>query len=588
MPAKGNENTARLVALGFMVSVLSFGGFRAVAWLSDVSAGPAESVQATAEVDVEEAVRLVKAEAAARAVPIVIERGAAKTATSAAVAAARPDPVYDDPFDALPSGVDAEVLTDDPAKPAETLRTRPVLAEPKKGGFVAVIDAEVVSPLEQIALDDDVLDADLVVDDSVDRGALDWEDPEVELADEAGVIFDDADGDELADDGHWIDDTEIHTVPYWREVHHRIEPGETISAVFDRYRVAAGEAHHWIKAAREVYNLNSVFVGQRLTILIDAASNTVLSLQMEIDPATNLVARRQDEGVIAAREPVDLDRKLRVVKGRVATSFYTAAAESEVPDKIIADVAEILGWDINFATDLRPGAEFRVVYEELERAEGARKIPGRVLAVEIESRRKRYEGVYFKDPNDGSTGYYDRTGQSLGRDFLRYPVAFTRISSHFSAGRFHPVLKRRKPHHGVDFAAPPGTPVRSVADGVVMIAGWKGGNGRFVKVRHDSVYDSGYAHLSRIASGMRQGVRVKKGQVIGYVGSTGLATGPHLHFAMYKSGDYINPLSANMPRSRSLAGPDLERFADTLSVVDHAYAKAEDTGSAVLLASVLD
>ncbi len=406
--------------------------------------------------------------------------------------------------------------------------------------------------------------------------------PVIELESAGTVIRDDA-----ARPRHrqgW-EEAGAHTVPYYREINHRIVPGETISEVFTSHGISAGEAQHWIKATRKVYNINNVFVGQRLTMLVDNASNRVLSLQMEIDPATNLVAKREDESVVAAREPVALDRSLRVVKGRVVSSFYTAAADANVPDKIISEVAEILGWDINFATDLRPGAGFKVVYEEFERAEGARKISGRVLAVQIDSRRKTHEGIYFKHPDDDRGGYYDRHGQSLGRDFLRYPVAFTRISSHFSAGRYHPVLKRRKPHQGVDFAAPTGTAVRSVADGKVLLAGWKGGNGRFVKIRHDGVYDSGYSHLSRIASGLKPGQMVKKGQIIGGVGSSGLATGPHLHFVMYKSGKYINPLSASMPRSRSLAGAQLERFNRNLVSVDAAYARAEETGSAIVLAS---
>ncbi len=375
-------------------------------------------------------------------------------------------------------------------------------------------------------------------------------------------------------------------VPEYREVSHRIQEGESVSKVLTDYGVSAFEADRWITETRSVYSLHRVYVGQRLNVKIDRRSGKILSLEMEIDPRTNFVARLdKDSGkIIASREPVALESSLRVVKGRITTSFYAAAAESKVPDKVISEIAEILGWDINFATDLRPGAEFKIVYEELTRAEGARKIPGRVLAVQIESRRRTHEGVYFSSPEDGTGAYYNRKGESLGRDFLRYPVAFTRISSNYG-GRYHPVLKTRKPHYGVDFAAPVGTPVRSVADGKILLAGWKGGNGRFVKIRHDETYESGYAHLSRIASGIRPGAYVSKGQVIGYVGASGLATGPHLHFAMYRNGKYINPLSANMPRSRSLSGPALDAFRKKVAGVDQVYAKADATGSAIVMAA---
>ena len=181
--------------------------------------------------------------------------------------------------------------------------------------------------------------------------------------------------------------------------------------------------------------------------------------------------------------------------------------------------------------------------------------------------QRDYSNISFLDY------YYNRKGEGLGRQFLRYPVSFARISSHFSTARYHPVLKRKMPHYGVDFAAPTGTPVKAAADGVVSIAGWHGGNGRFVKMRHDAQYESGYAHLSRIASGVRPGARVKQGQVIGYVGSTGLATGPHLHFAMYKGGKYVDPLQASLPRTVPLTASALAGFKAQLRRVEQVYAE---------------
>ena len=263
---------------------------------------------------------------------------------------------------------------------------------------------------------------------------------------------------------------------------------------------------------------------------------------------------------------------MRAAGGTIEHSLYLSAVAQGIPDKIISEIAEILGWEVNFGA-LYEGATFRVVYEELSRPDTGESTAGRVLAVEVENRGRRYEGFYFATP-DGSSGYYNRRGEALGRSFLRYPVAYSRISSQFSKGRFHPVLKRRVPHYGVDFAAPPGTPVRAVADGKVEKAGWYGGNGRFVKIRHDRLYETGYAHLSRIARGVRAGAHVKKGQVIGYVGSTGLATGPHLHFALYRAGKYIDPLKANLPRPRPLSGNALAGFRITVNMMERTYAKA--------------
>jgi len=279
------------------------------------------------------------------------------------------------------------------------------------------------------------------------------------------------------------------------------------------------------------------------------------------------------------RETIPYETSLRVVSGRIDSSLYMAAVQQGIPDRVVSDVAEILGWKLDFARDLRPGATFTIAYEELTRAGGTESTHGRVVAVELTNRGERNEAYYFGSP-DGSYGaYYDRTGEALGRYFLRYPVEFTRISSRFSARRFHPVLKKNKPHYGVDFAAPTGTPVKAIAGGRVTKSGWYGGNGRFIKIRHDDVYESGYAHLSRIDPAITAGARVKKGQIIGYVGATGLATGPHLHLALYRDGTYVDPLTSDLPRAQALEGGELAVFNATVGAIDHAYAQAGGTSA---------
>ena len=372
------------------------------------------------------------------------------------------------------------------------------------------------------------------------------------------------------------------TVPYLKEVNHRFRFGETMSEVLDSVGVNPVQVDAWISAARKVYNLNRVYAGQELSMLVQRPQKELVRLELDIDPGTMLVAELTDEHIEARREPIVYDRSLRVIGGEIHHSLYMAAVSRGVPEKIISDMAEILGWEINFSTDLRPGSTFRVIYEELSRRRGNERMPGRVLAVEVYNRGRSHEGFYFEDLDEGHIGYYDRKGRGIGRDFLRYPVAFSRISSQFSTGRYHPVLKTKVPHYGVDFAAPTGTPVRAVADGKVLKAGWYGGNGRFVKLRHDSIYESGYSHLSRIPSALKAGHAVKKGQVIGYVGSTGLATGPHLHFALYRRGKYIDPLNADLPRARSIEGHSVARYRMTVTMLDGVYANA---GKGPLVAS---
>ena len=369
-------------------------------------------------------------------------------------------------------------------------------------------------------------------------------------------------------------DDGFHTVAHIKEISRSLRYGETISELLVSLGVAPSQADRWIRATRNTYNLNRVYAGQEISLRLDQPTGKLLRMEVEVDPKTMLVAERSDDTIKASREPIPYTRSLRAVGGEIKHSLYVSAVSLRIPDKIISDVAEILGWDINFSRDLRPGASYRIVYEELTRERDDTTIAGRVLAVEIVNRGRTFEGFYFKNMDEGHVGYYDRNGRGLGRDFLRYPVAYSRVSSQFSNGRYHPVLKTRMPHYGVDFAAPTGTAVRAVADGQIMKSGWYGGNGRFVKIRHDSVYESGYAHLSRIATAANSGRKVKKGQVIGYVGSSGLATGPHLHFALYRRGKYIDPLRADLPRARAITGLSLESFKGEVETMDAAYAKA--------------
>jgi murein DD-endopeptidase MepM/ murein hydrolase activator NlpD len=368
--------------------------------------------------------------------------------------------------------------------------------------------------------------------------------------------------------------TRTPETPARTEITHRVRRGETISSVLTTAGVPLAEVDTWLRATRRIYNLNRISVGQALTLTVDPASGRLERLGLEIDADTRLVATRDALGGVEAREEaIPYTRRLRLVTTPVTRNLYATAAAVGIPDKVISDVAEILGWELDLASEIQPDATLRIVYQELVRPDGTQTRPGRVLAVELGNRGTTYGGYYHAGSSDA--GYYDRRGEALGRAFLRYPVKFSRVTSGFSRTRFHPILKRRTPHHGVDFAAPPGTPVAAVADGRVTRAGWHGGYGRYVRIRHDGVYGSGYAHLSRIPAEIRPGAVVQKGQVIGYVGSTGQATGPHLHFEMYRHDRYIDPLNTELPRGRALEGESLAAFRLAVAMVDGAYAEIE-------------
>jgi murein DD-endopeptidase MepM/ murein hydrolase activator NlpD len=378
----------------------------------------------------------------------------------------------------------------------------------------------------------------------------------------------------------------LSEVPEFRDVEHRFAAGETFAEVLGENGVSNTNAAAWIKAASRIYALSQIRDGQKLQMRVDVATSDLVSMKMDIDVATYLVARRNDGLVVASRESVEFGRVRRVVEGTIESSFYATAARADVPDEIIAEVAEVLGWDLDFEK-LKAGAKFQIQFEELRNPDGAGTIPGQLQSVRIvEAGGKIHEGIWFQQPGEKSGSYYTSKGLALGRHYLRFPVSFTRISSGFTHARLHPVLNRTRPHYGVDFAAPTGTPVRAVGDGKVEMAAWHGGNGRYVQIRHDDVFESGYGHLSRFAGGIRPGVMVKKGDIVGYVGSTGLATGPHLHFVMYKNDQYIDPLSAAAPRAKMLAGASVAKFTAVVKKIEAAYAAAERAGgNLVLIAS---
>ncbi|HIF62707.1 MAG TPA: hypothetical protein EYQ35_00915 [candidate division UBP10 bacterium] len=362
---------------------------------------------------------------------------------------------------------------------------------------------------------------------------------------------------------------------YLVTIEHRIRNGETVSEVLDAAGLSPDSTDTWISAAKRIYNLNRIFAGQRLGLTFEGPDPQLVRLNLDIGPRTELVEELDGEKVVASRRQVVFDRRLRVAAGTIESSLYESALSHGVPEKIVSEAAEVLGWELNFSRDLRPGATFRVAYEELRRRGGESVEAGRLLAVEINNRDKIWEGFYFAKTDEMIQGYFNRDGKALGRYFMRYPVDFSRISSVFSQGRFHPVLKKRMPHYGVDFAAPRGTPVRAVADATVSKAKFDWANGNFVKLMHDPIWETGYAHLSRIAEGVQAGARVNKGQVIGYVGSTGRATGPHLHFAMYRSGSYVDPLKAKLPRTDSLERAALMAFRLAIDVIDRSYARTD-------------
>lgn len=345
---------------------------------------------------------------------------------------------------------------------------------------------------------------------------------------------------------------------YLRE--ERIQRGDTVASLVARLGIQDDEAFAYMRQARET---RAIFRQLRPGKIITAATGEngeLHSLTFPLNSGTDnvLVVERTDGELRATEKALELTSQVLMGAGEISSSLFAATDAAGLPDAIAVQIAEIFGGDIDFHQDLRKGDRFSVIYEVLFH-EGQLVRTGRVLAAEFVNDGRKYQAFWFVQEN-GSGGYYTAEGKSIKKAFLRSPLEFSRISSGFTRARFHPILKTWRAHKGVDYAAPTGTRVRSTGDGVVEFVGRKGGYGKIVVVRHQGRHTTHYAHLSSFASRLKRGSRVSQGDVIGYVGSTGWATGPHLHYEFRTNNVHQNPLSVALPTARPLDSRHLVNF----------------------------
>jgi murein DD-endopeptidase MepM/ murein hydrolase activator NlpD len=328
-----------------------------------------------------------------------------------------------------------------------------------------------------------------------------------------------------------------------------LRSGETITQLLMRAQLASDEARGLVAVLSGHQDPRRLRPGAVIAYRTSYLEGTVRGMELRLDADRTLNLRREGQEWSGQVEEVPVVLDTVVLSGAVETSLYAALLRGEgagLPPEERERVADILAerifaWQIDFSRDLRRGDTYRILYERAVRPDGTARW-GKVLGVEFDVNGRENTAFLFRFA-DGSEEYYARDGESLKRAFLRAPLEFRRISSAFSRSRFHPVLGVNRPHNGIDYAASPGTPVRAVGDGTVTRAGWGGGYGNVVDIRHARGYTTRYAHLRGFASGVRSGGRVRQGDIIGYVGSTGLATGPHLHFEFHLNGRPIDPNS---------------------------------------------
>jgi len=337
-----------------------------------------------------------------------------------------------------------------------------------------------------------------------------------------------------------------------------VRRGDSLFTIFRARGLSLADLHAVVHSGEEAKRLARIRPGQEITL--DAAPDgRVARLVHRIDETHLLEIERVDGRFRARVVEESVEARTAVASGHIQSSLFVAAQRAGLSDALIMRLVEIFGWDVDFALDIREGDRFTVIYEELWK-DGEKLRDAGILAAEFVNRGRAIRALRYAF-DDGRTEFYSPDGRSMRKAFLRTPVPVGRVSSHFDLRRMHPVLHRIRAHRGVDYAAPTGTPVKATGDGKIILAGRKGGYGRTIVIRHGEIYTTLYAHLSRLASGMRAGRWVRQGQTIGYVGATGLATGPHLHYEFRLRGVHKNPLTVRLPKAEPIPAAHRERFA---------------------------
>ncbi len=331
-----------------------------------------------------------------------------------------------------------------------------------------------------------------------------------------------------------------------QEIRDVVKSGETMSDIFRKHGLDSGELFLLREASASVHRLGRIDAGKPYRIEV-GPDNSVVSLTYQINDDVLLNITRSDPGFRAEKITIPYETKTSRIGGTIENNLYESLGTGGESTLLAYALSDIFSWDIDFTTDLRPGDTFKIIVEE-QWLNGRFKRYGKILAAEFVNDGSTYRAFRYEGPG-GRPGYFDEEGKSLQRAFLKAPLSYRRISSGFTRSRLHPILKIRRPHLGIDYVAPRGTPVSALGDGSVRYAGYKGANGNLVILKHPKGFTTYYGHLHRIRKGIRRGARVAQGDVIGYVGSTGRASGPHLHFQMKKGNRIINPLRVDVPRS---------------------------------------
>ncbi len=352
-----------------------------------------------------------------------------------------------------------------------------------------------------------------------------------------------------------------------------VQRNETLSDILNSFNLGEFSMEEIISKAQDVFNVRSIRAGRPYHVYVSDDSLSQLKYLVYLKDNINFIVFDLNDTINVYEDSKPVEIRKNSLSASITHSLFSSLSDNGASIELAVKLSQIFAWQVDFYS-IQKGDRFKVLYEE--KVVGDKIIGiGNIIGAYFQHRGTDYYAIPFEQ--DSIQQFFDQNGNSMRKAFLKAPLEFTRISSRFSKNRFHPILKRNKPHLGTDYAAPHGTPIRTIGDGVVVEAGYSGGNGNYVKIKHNSTYSTQYLHMSRFAQGIRKGVSVKQGQVIGFVGSTGLATGPHLCFRFWKNGVQVDPYKEVNPPSHPVKKDLLPQFDSVRTYVMYELEKIQFT-----------
>ena len=349
-------------------------------------------------------------------------------------------------------------------------------------------------------------------------------------------------------------------VPRYKNINHKISSGETFDKILNNYSIPNEEINQIKKKLNSDYNINNLQPNLEIKITIDQSNNKkITSFLFPVSRTEKIQLTRNLDNNLFEKKIIitNLNKKIVFKEGKITQSLYKTAIDLKVQPNVIIEFARIYGFQVDFQRDIRKNDNFQIMYEVFEDDDGKIFETGNIIFADLKLSGKNNALYYFE--KKGSEGHYDENGKSVEKALMKTPINGARLSSAFGM-RKHPIDGFNKMHRGTDFAAPMGTPIMASGSGLITRARWCGGGGNCIKIKHNSTYETIYAHMKNFARGIKEGIRVKQGQIIGYVGSTGKSTGPHLHYEVVVNGKKVNSQKLKLPSGKTLKGKEREIF----------------------------